>query len=350
VNSSDLFNRLVENAMDFLAHSIAAFKDQPKYSIIHFSTAVELFLKARLMAEHWSLVVSKPQVPDWTKLVAGDFHSVSLDEAAARLEKTVRSGLSEQELQAFRRVQTHRNKAVHFFHEAHSIEEAEAQRVTIATEQLTAWYFLHRLLNGRWKDVFAAWSQKIVALDQQVREHHAYLQVVFDQIGPELDQLTKNGYTLAKCPSCGFLAQRNEPDSDLLSQSLCLVCDLAQRRIEIECPNCGETVTFVGEGFGACLSCGEAFEPSDLAEILMGAPQANEAFQEMDLPANCGDCDGHRTVIPHDSKYVCMACFETYASLKPCEWCNELNTGDMRDSFVLGCGNCGGHADWTRDE
>lgn len=350
MNSSNFFNCLVENAMDFLERSIAAFHDQPKYSVVHFCAAVELFLKARLMAEHWSLVVSRRQDPDWAKFIAGDFHSVSLDEAAARLEKIVRSGLLGQELQAFRRIQTHRNKAVHFFHEAHSTEEAEKQQVAIAMEQLTAWYYLHRLLNGRWKDVFAAWSQKIVTLDHQLREHHAYLQVVFDQVGPELDQLTKRGYTLAQCPSCGFLAQRNDADPDLLSQSLCLVCGLTQRRLEIECPNCGEEVTFVDEGFGECSSCRQTFEPGDVAKMLMDAPQANETLQEGDLPANCGDCDGYHTVVPYDSEYVCMSCFETSNSLKACDWCNELNTGDMRDSFVLGCGNCGGQADWSRDE
>ncbi|HIP71183.1 MAG TPA: hypothetical protein EYH05_07285, partial [Anaerolineae bacterium] len=55
----DLLERLVENAMDFLSQSIEEFDGSPKYSVIHFHAAVELFLKARLMAEHWSLVVSK---------------------------------------------------------------------------------------------------------------------------------------------------------------------------------------------------------------------------------------------------------------------------------------------------
>jgi hypothetical protein len=139
LDSKHLLDRLVINALDFLARSIADLEQQPKHSTINFYTAVELFLKARLMAEHWSLVVSKRYEPDWDKFLAGDFHSVSLDEAALRLKKTVRSGLADQELKAFQRVGAHRNKAVHFFHEAHSAEENDALLRVIAKEQLTAW-------------------------------------------------------------------------------------------------------------------------------------------------------------------------------------------------------------------
>ena len=118
-----MFSRLVENGFDFLFKAIDELKDQPKYSVIHFHAAVELFVKARLMHEHWSLVVTKRQEPAWEKFVAGDFQSVSLDEAASRLSKIVRSGLSAPELEAFREVARHRNKMVHFFHEAHTDEE-----------------------------------------------------------------------------------------------------------------------------------------------------------------------------------------------------------------------------------
>ena len=52
MNQRILLERLVENAMDFLHRSIDEFSEHPKFSVIHFHAAVELFLKARLMAEH----------------------------------------------------------------------------------------------------------------------------------------------------------------------------------------------------------------------------------------------------------------------------------------------------------
>ncbi|UHD17854.1 hypothetical protein [Thiocapsa bogorovii] len=84
-----MFKRLVDNALDFLSKAIDDLDERPKYSVIHFHAAVELFVKARLMAEHWTLVVAKRQEPDWTKFIAGDFQSVGLDDAATRLDKVV---------------------------------------------------------------------------------------------------------------------------------------------------------------------------------------------------------------------------------------------------------------------
>jgi len=86
-----MFRRLVDNALDFLSKAIEDLKEHPKYSMINFHASVELFVKARLMAEHWTLVVAKRQEPDWTKFVAGDFQSVSLDDAANRLDKIIKS-------------------------------------------------------------------------------------------------------------------------------------------------------------------------------------------------------------------------------------------------------------------
>lgn len=85
--------------------------------VIHFYTAVELFLKARLLAEHWSLVVAKRQDPDLTRFELGDFQSVTLDEAADKLDKVLQSPLSSAELSQFRNMAKHRNRMVHFFHE-----------------------------------------------------------------------------------------------------------------------------------------------------------------------------------------------------------------------------------------
>ena len=57
--ADELFDSLVENAIDFLQMSVQELEKRPKYSVIHFAMSVELFLKARLLREHWSLVVSK---------------------------------------------------------------------------------------------------------------------------------------------------------------------------------------------------------------------------------------------------------------------------------------------------
>ena len=116
----------------------------------------------------------------------GDFVSVSLVEAAEKLEKVVKSGLRKQELETFRNLTRHRNKMVHFFHKAMSDEENEKLRRAIAREQLTAWYMLHKILTSRWSDVFSPWSGKLGEIDKKLRKLHEFLQIVFDQLGPEI--------------------------------------------------------------------------------------------------------------------------------------------------------------------
>jgi len=343
MNSKYLFSRLVANAFDFLSKSITELEQYPKYSTIHFYTAVELLIKARLMAEHWSLVVSKRQEPDWTSFISGDFLSVSLDEAAIKLEKTVRDGLSDLELQAFRCVRANRNKAVHFFHEAPTVEENEELLREIVKQQLIAWYLLHRRLTTSWKGVFSRWSRKIKMTDLSLRKHHIFLQVVFDQLKPEIYKKVKEGFSFSECPSCGFESQQHYSANNEFYESQCLVCGLRQMCVVIICPDCEKNVKFCGEGFASCLSCGRSFEPHDLVNGLYDTFEAHQATEggEQYL-ANCGICEGSQTVLPIGEKYVCASCFNLFDHVETCHWCNEPNTGNMENSYGTGCSQCEG--------
>jgi len=51
-DSNKMFDSLVCNALDFLQRSAVGLQESPKYSVIDFCTAIELFLKARLLVEH----------------------------------------------------------------------------------------------------------------------------------------------------------------------------------------------------------------------------------------------------------------------------------------------------------
>jgi hypothetical protein len=57
----DFFDSVVDNAIDFLRQALDELETKPKYSVIHFCASIELFLKARLMLEHWSLISEEPQ-------------------------------------------------------------------------------------------------------------------------------------------------------------------------------------------------------------------------------------------------------------------------------------------------
>lgn len=349
-----MFKRLVDNALDFLSKAIDDLDEHPKYSVINFHAAVELFVKARLMAEHWTLVVAKRQEPDWTKFIAGDFQSVGLDDAANRLEKVVKSGLSKKELEVFREVTKHRNKTVHFFHEAHTSNEASALKQEVARKQLTAWYFLHRLITEQWKDVFSPWVSQIADVDEKLRRLHEFLSVVFENLSSEIDARKADGFIFKECPSCGFESQQHEDEQEIIYESECLVCGLKERSLQLECPDCGDKVFFENEGFSTCGNCGKHFEPEDVADILIDDGAAHIAAKDGDdswNPGNCGDCEGYHTVVrtPND-EYVCASCFGVFENLQWCEWCNEPNTGDMENSYWAGCNFCDGKAGWDKDD
>ncbi|WP_146218743.1 hypothetical protein [Halomonas sp. LBP4] len=202
--STELKERLVTNAIDFLSVSIESLAARPKHSVVAFYTSVERFLKARLLEEHWSLVVARKQEPEWEKFVSGDFQSVSLDESCRLLHKVAGSGLTDKEVRAFREVRNDRNKMVHFFHEAESDEDGRRLREEIAKKQLIAWYLLHRIIRGRWMAVFSEWTDEIDVIDRRLREHHQFLVVIYEHVKPKIDERIAAGFIYVACPSCGF--------------------------------------------------------------------------------------------------------------------------------------------------
>jgi hypothetical protein len=349
---SDLFDRLVDNALDFLDRSIADFEKSPKYSVIHFYTAVELFVKARLMAEHWSLMVAKGQEPSREGFLKGGFLSVTLAQASDRLANVLNAGLTDAELKAFQKVGAHRNKVVHFFHEAHTAKANASFKESIAKEQLIAWYFLHKILTTRWKDVFKRKLKKIQKIDMALRKRQVFLQVVYDIKKPDIEAARKKGTEHQSCPSCGFVSIELEDTLNRIFESSCVVCELSQKYLIVECPECDEKLTFVGEGWGEC-SCGKKFEPDDIADLLLDSAAAQSAIMDGDDRwnlGNCSDCEGHHTVVRVDDGYVCANCFLEVDSMENCGWCNELNTGDMEFSYSSGCNHCEGKAGWERDD
>ena len=348
-----MLDLLVQNAFDFLRKAKSEIVTAPKFSIISFHTAVELLLKARLMHEHWSLVVSPRQEPDWKKFVAGDFQSVSLKNAAERLNNVIGIGLSNKEMKSFTEISRHRNKAVHFFHIDHSKEDNTEQVNLIVKEQLTAWFFLHNLLVNKWQSVFDRWKAEINELDRELKSIHTYLQVVFDQNQAEIQKVIQAGKIVKKCPSCNFEANVHSPLNDKPYDSACLICGLTQRVLRISCPTCNEEVEFVNEGFGSCDSCSTTFDPKTVAGLLIDEGGAYISAKEGDYNAyegNCSDCDGYHTVVrTEDDSWICAGCLIMVDKINFCGWCNEANTGDMEMSFISGCNYCDGRGGWERE-
>lgn len=173
-----MFSNLVENSLSFLNKAIAEIKNEPVFSLIHFYTGLELLLKAGLMNEHWSLIVSRKSIPDLEKFTSGDFQSINLDEILESLDKTLGIKVAKIHADAFHSVRKHRNRIIHFFHDAQTQEVKTEQ---IVQEQLVAWHFLQQIITTQWTQVFKPWTKDLLAIDKGLRKYHTYLQIIFDQ-------------------------------------------------------------------------------------------------------------------------------------------------------------------------
>jgi hypothetical protein len=160
VKTSTLFKSLVENAIDFLKRSVAEIKKSPKYSVINFCSAVEILLKARLVREHWSLILAKPELADVIRSKSGDFISVSMEEAIRRLDSVCNEKISLDTREAFKTIRNHRNKLVHFFHPGYA-KPSKKNIEQIVAEVCRAWFYLHQLLVTQWSDDFEAYQNAI---------------------------------------------------------------------------------------------------------------------------------------------------------------------------------------------
>lgn len=350
MNQIEIFDSLARNAFDFLERGISEFDKDPKYSVIHFCAAVEMLLKARLMKEHWSLIVSKPEQADHARFVAGDFISVTMDEARVRIRDIAGEDISNDALSSFRALATHRNKMIHFFHAG--LEADAKAKAGIVAEHCRSWVHLHQLLT-RWDYYFEDFHADIASADRSMKKHRKYLRTKFSTLKPELMALGKTGKTPLACSSCGFKAAIPESIDSQLSMTRCLVCDHNAVQVEIECPHCNEEIVIENEGYASCPECSGQIEPEDIVNALTDDVAAHNAIRDGDdsyLPGNCSSCDGYHTVVYCGDKYFCASCFEISDSVEHCGWCHEPNTGDMENSYSVGCNHCDGWVGHQKDD
>jgi len=347
MDQHDIFDSLTRNAFDFLERGIAEFDKAPKYSVIHFCASVEMLLKARLMKEHWSLIVSKPDQANLAKFMAGDFMSVTLEDCRARIRDVAGEDIGDDAYGSFRALANHRNKMVHFFQpEMNRDAKGKAQ---IVAEHCRSWFHLHRLLS-RWDNYFHDFSSEIAHADRAMKGHRKYLSAKFKALKNELEAARKAGNTPKACSACGFKAAIPDDLDDQIASLRCLVCDHTETQVELECPHCGESTVIANEGYATCAHCGGAIEPEHLVDALTKDVVGTKDYFETGLPANCGTCEGYHTVVERGDVYFCANCFDIGNHVEQCGWCNELNTGDMEHSYSTGCSHCDGKAGWEKDD
>jgi hypothetical protein len=330
--------RLTDNAIDFLNRAIDDFKTQPKYSIINFNTAVELFLKARLVHEHWSLIVLRDA--DRQKFEAGDFVSVTFHEACERLQNIVQSPVPEGARKTFDAIRKHRNKMVHFFHEA---DRGSGPKIeAIATEQLRAWYDLHKLLTTLWGPIFFHYNEEFSLIEKKLRGHREFLRARFDDLAASIKVESSKGIQFGTCASCGFKAARINTVLGELFESGCLVCRHHDKWFNYICSDCDTTSPLHEGGEFLCPVCGKTDKQQTIFDRINEFVATSDNYVDAGVPAHCAECEGYHSVAEYEGHYLCVVCFYVSEEIAACGWCGEFGNGDMEDSNMEGCTVCDG--------
>lgn len=338
------FKALVDNAFDFLKRAIGELEDDPKYSVIHFCAAVEMLLKARLMQEHWSLIIIRPESAHRDKFLAADFASVTMEEAMDRLRDIAGEDVGAAR-EGFESLATHRNKMLHFFHAG--MASSEEERARIIGEQYRAWLHLQRLL-ARWQEHFSGFAGDIGQINTLMKRHQEYLEAKFTSLRSGLAKAREAGDIPHPCGSCGREAKTAELPDAALSDLRCQVCEVREGwRAQVACPQCGQPANVYGYP-ASCHHCGSPMGSEDVSLALINHSR-RVGLDGQDLGVaihepvmDCGHCAEGGTVIHREGGYYCLSCFRHSGHDRECPECGARFILHGEEGAVEVCQQCRG--------
>lgn len=354
---SSSFDGLVNNAIDFFKQALdhQELQNRPKYSLINFACGVELILKARLMHEHWTLILEDPDKANLIDFNNGDFKSVSTLKAIERISNTANENLSHSHFGDIKNLLNHRNKLVHFFEPSYLNEtdpKHKARVELVIKEQCRSWYKLNHIINNNWASIFQNFKSEFGVINNLIKTNAKYLQARFEEVQPELKDLEDEGYLVIDCLSCGYKAFNTNiinDDVPLYDKGECKVCDDMTWVVIFKCTKCQSSNVYSGNREFIVCDCGETTDALDL----IGEDFANETAHFVDKNQAdsifCSECV-EETVVSEGDGYLCLLCLSEFGHLVECEWCSEKYATDnesyLQDSFFDGCEKCDGRLGW----
>lgn len=365
-DTDNLFNELVKNAFVFLEKSLTQITAEPQFSLINYYTAIELFFKARLLKEHWTLIVSEKKMPDYVAFCTGDFQSISLLECAEKITSVCGEDVLDIS-KKFNTVRLHRNKAVHFFHPAFA-DSKDIEKNKIIEEQFEAWITLKTLLLDIWRDVFAPYKERIEKLEDKLSIHKKYLEKLYTKIKEDIAKGITKGDEYIQCPYCGYEAfLRGKNEAGIISYK-CRVCKHKQDFLLSECVHCNETFPiFDILQQVTCPYCKNNISEEECIQGILLLDGKKALLERFNLQNGFGpkDCcppevrccqcftDNIIQISQSKEEYYCLDCGEKFLNIMYCEYCGTGNLGGYiseDESAFRGCEFCEGALGNLRDD
>lgn len=335
------FDLIVANSIDFFNASIKDFRKRPKYSVINFCSGLELTLKARLLIEHWSLIVKRPEEADLLRFQNGDFLSVTVEESVRRLASVGGEKFSRDEIKCFERLRDHRNKVVHFCHDAYSKKPDPKLLEEVAAEQCTAWCYLYRRFVGGWSEHFKKHRNKVEALNRKLHGQRVFLRAKFATLKPDIDKEIASGIEYRTCAACGFRSARSGEVCAPVHRIECHVCGTHDTFLRIACPKCHQSTDIEDIVSATCENddCEADIALSDVMEEYVPSYDSRDEEEQSFYCASCEHPEESATIV--GGRYFCFCCKQWFASVERCEYCGEQLVGfDPAGSGFSGCFMC----------
>lgn len=345
-NKDGWFNSVVNNAILFLKSSIEHLDTSPRNAVIDLYTAIELLFKARLMKEHWSLIITRPEEAKITSFENGDFHSVYLEQSEKRLKNICGEKFKKEAMDNFKAIGEHRNQIVHFAHTGFGDKKNE-----VTLEHWASWYYLYDLLNTQWSETFKDYRKHFESLNKRIYINNEFLKVKYDAIKNEIDIENKKGNEVVNCPSCKLDSAVIKKVNYWGKNFECLVCDVKDEipveiKASIPCDHCNEQVSYFLLADDKCNHCkNEINEDYALSEYTkLYREDCGEEDEDVDncyLIGHCHSCESEKpSVVVVDGIEICVFCGIQGWRIMLCEHCDEYVTGDRDKIVYFACHLC----------
>ena len=344
-NKDDWFNSVVKNAILFLKSSIDHLENSPRNAVIDLYTAIELLFKARLMKEHWSLIITRPEEAKITSFENGDFHSVYLEQSEKRLKNICGEKFKKEAMDNFKAMGEHRNQIVHF---AHTGFADEKNAVTL--EHWASWYYLYDLVNTQWSETFEDYRKHFAALNKRIYRNNEFLKVKYDAIKNEIDIKKKQGNEIVNCPSCKLDGALINKVNYWGKDFECLVCDVKDEipveiKASIPCCHCNEQVSYFSLADDKCNHCkneiNEMYALSEYTKLYRNGYEEDEDVDNCYPIGHCHNCESETpSVVVVDGIEVCVFCRVQGWRIMQCDHCGEQVTGDRDRIVYFACHLC----------
>lgn len=345
-SNKELFDSLVKNAIDFVDSSIDDLDVRPKNAIVDFYTSIELFLKARLMLEHWTLILEEPGKGNIQSFSIGDFKSIYLEGAVKRLKSILAINISDTILDNFKELGEHRNQIVHFSHTEYST--LEANKAGVVAQQWSSWHHLYKLLTDDWKEQFLDHQDEFGRVHKRMLTQNEFLKVRFTEFSKQLEILKHKGIKVVTCNQCDFEAGQVTATLEWGDEYECLVCEsnglaLALITDTLDCPRCEVPFQFFNSKLKCCPTCELEINTNQLIKLCHEVYTSGDGYcdEGSGIVAGCHQCKhSPDSVFYIQGQWSCVSCFDRGWTATDCPNCDEYVTGDMDRIKYFACYKC----------